>query len=213
MPRPSGVETTEIEERDLWEDISLPPWLEDFIDTTRAFVTTYWIYLILGVLFLGLGIFILKRLRRREKNLKRLWLFILFFLSKRQMMIPLVYTLAQRDNILDETVMKNLLKIRDKCRKTSLKKHPMERLALEKEVSQALYDYFSTLEAQNRIRAGSKFEKIVQDLEFIDGKLVELQELYNQEGDRWNRLVDNSYTKLLFRIFLFRPFELFVEKE
>jgi len=216
MPRPSEIDDysiPEIKESHLWEDVKLPIWLENTIERTVYFVVEYWEYLIIGCIVTIFGIFILRRLRKREKNLKRLWLFILFFLSKRQMMLPLIYTLAKREQILDKKVMDELLEIRNKCRSTSLKKKPMERLKLEKKVSIALYKYFTALEKQNRIRPGSKLHKIVQDLEFIDGKLIELQTLYNQEGARWNYMVNIPIIKFIFRMFLFRPFELFIEKE
>ena len=47
--------------------------------------------------------------------------------------------------------------------------------------------YFSTLERDGKIKPNSKLFSIVSDLEFIDEKLVELQNVYNTEVIIWNK--------------------------
>ena len=99
--------------------------------------------------------------------------------------------------------------IRTRCRDVSFKKSPTERLKLETEVSEILYKYFSKLEKKDQIKAGSKFAKIVQDLEFIDAKLVQLQQVYNAETAKWNRKFGFPGMRALLRLFGVRSFERF----
>ena len=106
-PLPSGLERPSFLEK------VLPDWIFDFI----AFGNEHILWFV-GSLFLILIIkFAIDRKRKQQKQIKKLWLFTLFFLSKRQMMIPLIVTLAKRDGILDEKTLNNLLEIRNQCRK------------------------------------------------------------------------------------------------
>lgn len=146
-----------------------------------------------GISLLGLIIVIalivwgIKKIRQRRDQIQKLWVFILFFLTKRQMMIPLVITLSQKDDILDEDLRLKLMEIRQQCRDVSFKKDPDARLEIEEQVSKILFFYFSNLEKKEQIREGSKFSKLVKDLEFIDAKLVQLQKVYNNEVKNWNK--------------------------
>jgi len=149
------------------------------------------------------------KLKQRFRNIKKLWIFILFFLTKRQMLIPLIWTFAKREKVFDEAILHNLLQIRRDCRSTSLKDTPSQRLKLEQSVSHILYEYFTKLETENRIRKGSKFEKVVQDLEFIDAKLVELQALYNLEAEKWNNGTNFFVIKSLLKFQGMTQFDLF----
>lgn len=164
--------------------------------------------LVFSILLFGI-IFFKKTFSKKEKHLKKIWNYTLFFLTKRQMMIPLVYSLSQKDGILDSQILKNLLEIRNKCRTKSLKKNPTERLKLETEVSKILFFYFSTLEKENKIKPNTRFGKIINDLEFIDSKLVQLQKVYNQEATKWNKKIKNKLIGWLFHIFNFKKFKTF----
>ncbi len=165
------------------------------------FFFEYGALLIFSILFFGVIYWIVKNFSARQKQIEKLWVFILFFLTKRQMMIPLVITLSKKDEILDEDVQNKLLSIRDECRDISLKKNPKTRLKKEEQISKILFYYFSQLEKQEKIKKGSKFEKTVKDLEFIDAKLIELQSLYNTEVSGWNNVMNMPVIKYFFRIF------------
>ncbi len=54
-----------------------------------------------------------------------------------------------------------------------------------------------------------EFEKIVKDLEFIDGKLVQLQKVYNHEVHRWNKVVKTPGINILSPLFKVYPFDRF----
>ncbi|MCK5460995.1 LemA family protein [Candidatus Gracilibacteria bacterium] len=125
------------------------------------------------------------------------------------MMIPLVFALSQKDGVLDEEILGKLLKIRNECREKSLRKNPTQRLVLEQKISKILFYYFSTLESEGKIKPNTKFDKIVKDLEFIDAKLVQLQQVYNIETEKWNRLVMHKAVWWFFYIFHFRKFKKF----
>lgn len=198
------------------EKISRIPVKKPFLESLWDFLVGIWSFLveyqsailIISIVLFGI-VFFKKRFSKREIQLKKMWNYTLFFLVKRQMMIPLVYSLAQKDGILDYEILKNLLDIRNQCRNKSLKKSPRERLELEQKVSQILFYYFSTLEKEKKIKPKSKFEKIVKDLEFIDLKLVQLQKVYNRETKKWNKLVKNKLIGWIFRLFNFKKFESF----
>ncbi len=161
------------------------------------------------VIFLALVLWGLKKIRQRQDQIQKLWIFILFFLTKRQMMIPLVIRLSEKDNLLDEDLRSKLLEIRQKSRETSFKKNPNERLKIEEQVSKILFFYFSTLDKKNQIKPGTKFAKIAKDLEFIDAKLVQLQKVYNDEANRWNKWINFPVLSLFTRIIGAAPFQAF----
>lgn len=188
-----------------------PVWTQflDFLNIIWGFLITYQVWIFVIALLLVFGIWFTKYHRKQSAEIRKLWIFTLFFLTKRQMMIPLVITLGRRDKIIDEDTEKVLLEIRDRCRDVSLKKDPINRLALEREVSKVLFYYFSNLEENNRIKAGTKFEKIMKDLEFIDAKLVQLQAVYNRESEKWNKKVTWKVTSWFYAMFRFHPFEKF----
>ena len=124
-------------------------------------------------------------------------------------MIPLVYSLAKKDNFNKYKNLDKLLMIREKCKHLSLKKSPVSRLKVEREISKFLFEYFSDLEKRGRLPKKSKFEYIIKDLEYIDKKLVDLQQLYNQETARWNKVIEHPVLKYFFRVFHLRTFEKF----
>lgn len=74
----------------------------------------------------------------------------------------------------------------------------------ELKVSKILYEYFSQLEKKGKIHDGSKLGRVMQDFEFIDQKLVQLQKTYNLHAEKWNRNLGGAL-----KIFGFRPFEKF----
>ena len=186
-----------------WEQILF------FIEGPLLWLSLNWLWLVTLFAITALTILVLRALKRKHEEIQKLWIFTLFFLTKRQMMLPLVISLSRKDKILDKATQKKLMEIREKCRKVSFKKSPTARLTLEKEVSHILYDYFSTLEAKKQIKAGTKFEKIVQDLEFIDAKLVQLQQVYNAEVTQWNRRIRFGLIQMLIKPFGIKTFEPF----
>lgn len=189
-----------------WEHFveSLPDWLVEIF----MLLWDNFMFLFLGVLaFLGWRVYT-NRLWMRQRQIKKLWMFVLFFLTKRQMMIPLVIELAKKENALPESMRQELLLIREKCRKISFKSSPNKRLELEVEVSKIFMMYFSFLESEQKILPGTKFAKIVSDLEYIDQKLLEMQHLYNLEADKWNKHVQ-KFIGLYPRVAPFKPLELF----
>ena len=184
-------------------------WLPDWSVEIFGLLWNNFMLLFLGVLaFLGWKVYT-NRLRMRHRQIRKLWMFVLFFLTKRQMMIPLVVELAQQQNALPATMAEQLMAIRAKCRQVSFKKSPNKRLELEVEVSRIFMVYFSFLTAEQKILPGTKFAKIVSDLEYIDQKLIEMQHLYNLEAGKWNTHV-KKFVGLYPRIAPFKPFELFI---
>ncbi len=181
----------------------------DFLSTIWTFLLEYQMLILVIACIIALITWFIKRNKKKSSEIRKIWIFTLFFLTKRQMMLPLVVTLAKKDGILDEEVRERLLAIRDRCRDTSLKKDPIIRLELEQQVSKILFYYFNKLEIENKIKKGTKFEKIVKDLEFIDAKLVQLQFVYNRESEKWNNTVTKALTGWLYSIFRFYPFEKF----
>lgn len=161
------------------------------------------------IIVLAIVFWVIKKIRQRRDQIQKLWVFILFFLTKRQMMIPLVITLSQKDDILDEDLRLKLMEIRQKCRDVSFKKDPDARLEIEEQVSKILFFYFSNLEKKDQIREGSKFSKLVKDLEFIDAKLVQLQKVYNNEVKGWNKWTTMPVLSFLSRVIGATPFRAF----
>jgi len=159
--------------------------------STMEIVRNFWnehmawmflVFVVFGILKLTVN-----NVKRREKNIEKIWRFILFFLSKRQMMIPLIYTLAKQDNGLDEVSLKKLLHIRMQCRQYSIKKHLKKRMELERKFSQILILYFEKLEKDGILEKDPLLQHVGKDLEFIDQKLVQLQAVYNKEAEIWNK--------------------------
>ena len=180
-----------------------------FVEGPLLWLGDNWWWIVSIVVFMGLTLFILRKLKRKYQEIQKLWIFTLFFLTKRQMMLPLVISLSRKDKMIDKATQQKLMEIREKCREVSFKKSPTARLELEKEVSQILYEYFSTLESRSQIKVGTKFEKIVQDLEFIDAKLVQLQQVYNAETFTWNRRIRFGVVQTLIKPFGIKTFEPF----
>ncbi len=208
MPRPSGTKPSILEQISDWSRDHFPPVVYDLIANSINFVIEFWYYVILAV---GSVTFLIKfylRNNRRQRHIKKLWQFMLFFLSKRQMILPLVYTLGKREKLLDEKSLQELLEARRTCQTVSLLKNPAKRLILEQKVSQMLFRFFSELEKTGKIRHGSKFERIMKDLEYIDQKLFSLRESYNSQVDIWNHNFSSAKVILYFP-FGFRKFEKF----
>jgi len=166
----------------LSEDFNLFSYLQNSIEEYLP-----WFFLVMVIM----AIFKLawNSLHREKMRLEKLKKFIVFFLSKRQMMLPLVYTFATQDQLLDKNALEEILSIRVQARNTPFKKNPQARMQLEKTVSRILFKYFSDLEKTGKIKSNSKFASVLKDLEFIDEKLVELQKVYNNEVIIWNSKV------------------------
>jgi len=216
MPQPSGyIPPNKFEKfwTDFWNNLVIPPVVRDFFEQSKEFFLYIWqnysLYIGIGLSVFFVFFCINKFFRKKEKKIKKLWLFTLFFLSKRQMFIPLIYRLAQKDKNLEEKELQEILDARLQCKKISLKKKPKDRFLLEKKLSQALAKYFTNLESQEKIKENSKFYKILQDLEFIDKKLSELHKIYNSHVHHWNNYFNKKILLLFFKIFRFKRFEMF----
>ncbi len=171
------------------------------------------LWLGLVVLWILLSV-LLRRVRTRLREIQKLWLFTLFFLSKRQMMVPLLYTYAKREDLLPPVQLEEILAIREECRHISLKRSPERRLEAESRLSEIIYSFFHALEREGRITEGSEWQKLVEDFEFIDRKLVELQKVYNHEARSWNeQIIESVAGRFFFRLWGFKPFELFALEE
>ena len=183
-------------------------WLPDWIVVIGSFVGENIMYLLLGAIIAGIMKIWVNRLALQRQQVEKLWSFVLFFLSKRQMMIPLIITLAKTQNALPEPQRKKLMAIRERCRQTPLQTKPAERFEVEKQVSKIFLDYFSYLEKNKHFDKNSDLARIVKDLEFIDSKLVTLQSMYNREAEKWNTfsrkfigLHNRQYPFVGFRLF------------
>jgi len=157
------------------------------IEIVRNFWNEHMAWMFLVLVVFGILKLTVNNVKRREHNIQKIWRFILFFLSKRQMMIPLIYTLAKRDKGLDEVSLKKLLHIRMQCRQYSIKKHLKKRMELERKFSQILVIYFEKLEKDGILEKDPLLQHVGKDLEFIDQKLVQLQAVYNKEAETWNK--------------------------
>lgn len=174
-----------------------------------GFLAEQWPYLLGVLVIIALLVFAIRKTRQRRDQIHKLWVFILFFLTKRQMMIPLVIRLAEKDELLDLELRNKLLEIRQQSREVSFKKNPNQRLEIEEQVSKILFFYFSTLDKKDQIKPGTKFAKMVKDLEFIDAKLVQLQKAYNTEATRWNKWISMPVLSLLSRMIGVSTFQVF----
>ncbi len=190
LPRPDGIAPPT-----WWEQV-FPEWMVDTATILGNFANDY----ILWFVALGFIILIIKfwydAERRKYMQIKKLWTFTLFFLSKRLMMIPLIITFSRRGGELSNKKVEQLLALRKECHDVSLKKNPKKRLEKEKQISHALLEFFLELESNGKLTPKSSLTKFATDLEFIDQKLVELQLAYNHEAKRWN-LRRNVAKKLL----------------
>ena len=192
-PLPSGYEVNALEQ--LWGQTILDEFVAPYIANNiyevwkkaEAFLEAHALLIFSIIFIIGALNFILSRLKKRQYNIQKLWQFILFFLSKRIMMIPLLYTLGKKANALDENAFNRLLELRDESKHHSLTKDPQERISIEQQISEILVQYFDNLESQGHLDQTSVFHHLVDDLEYIDKKLVELQRIYNHQATKWNR--------------------------
>lgn len=193
-----------VDETPFWEKIDLGG-----AENILAWLGQNAVIILIVVAAVALVVWGIRRIRQRRDQIQKLWVFILFFLTKRQMMIPLVIRLSEKDGVLDTDLRDKLMDIRQKCRDVSFKKHPDRRLEIEEQVSKILFFYFSNLEKNNQITKGTKFAKLAKDLEFIDAKLVQLQKVYNNEAARWNKWTNFPVISLFSRIIGAAPFQAF----
>ena len=199
-PLPSGITKKSFEDKII--EI-LPDWVLEI----PAFVDEHTPKIFLLVLFLIFVKLQFNRKARHKNQIIKAWKFLLFFLSKRQMMIPLVITLAQKNKAISESQQTQLITIRQECQTKSLKNNLKERLKTEEKVSLILYNFFEQLEKDGELEKNSRLKKVVSDLEFIDQKIIELQTLYNAEAVKWNK---NLWKAFIFKgIQPFKKLELF----
>ncbi len=163
----------------LSEDFNLFSYLKNSVE---EYLPWFFLFIVIIAIFK----LALNSLHREKMRLEKLKKFIVFFLSKRQMMLPLVYTFATQDQLLDKNALEEILSIRLQAKNMPFKENPQARMQLEKTVSRILFKYFSDLEKTGKIKSNSKFTSVLKDLEFIDEKLVELQKVYNNEVGIWN---------------------------
>ena len=189
LPRPANLAPA------TWGEKNLPSWLVDFGQATGDFINDYILFFVALFLIVLFTKFWYDRERKRFRQIKKLWSFTLFFLSKRLMMIPLIITFSRRDAVIPDDKIKELLAARNSCRAVSLKKNPQLRLKQEQQISEILYTFFIQLESAGTLQKSPSLARIAQDLEFIDKKLVELQMAYNHEARRWN--ADRNLAKKL----------------
>ncbi len=201
-PRPHGIEKPSF-----WETY-LPDWLINFFEQSWNFIDSHILWFIIAIVVILAVKFLYDQQRKDRRKVEKVWKYILFFLSKRQMIIPLVATLAKRDDAISEKTHQELMDIRNNCRETPLRQKPKARYSLEMDVSRILFEYFSKLEKQEKITSGSKLERVIKDLEFIDQKLTQLQAVYNCEVTRWNKKTEGPLKVFLklFRLHKLDPF-------
>jgi hypothetical protein len=203
MDEPLGVRRV-ADESPWWEDLELGG-----AEAVIGWLAENAIALLMVIAVVAIIVFLIRWVRQRRDQIQKLWVFILFFLTKRQMMIPLVIRLSEKDQLLDPELRHKLMEIRQKSRDVSFKKNPNQRLEIEEQVSKILFFYFSSLEKKDQIKPGTKFAKLVKDLEFIDAKLVQFQKNYNNEAQRWNKWVTMPVLSLLSRMIGVAPFRTF----
>jgi hypothetical protein len=203
MDEPLGVRRV-ADESPWWEDLELGG-----AEAVIGWLAENAIALLMVIAVVAIIVFLIQWVRQRRDQIQKLWVFILFFLTKRQMMIPLVIRLSEKDQLLDPELRHKLMEIRQKSRDVSFKKNPNQRLEIEEQVSKILFFYFSSLEKKDQIKPGTKFAKLVKDLEFIDAKLVQFQKNYNNEAQRWNKWVTMPVLSLLSRMIGVAPFRTF----
>lgn len=167
-----------------------------------------WQWWILFFVILGIGFhFFRKSLLKKQKSLEKSWIYTLFFLTKRQMLIPLIYTLVERQGRASDKALHDLVALRNQAREKNFRDHPADRLQLEKEVSKIIYGYFITLEKAGVLAKDPKLMRIAEDLEFIDSKLIELQEIYNKGVKAWNWKAQTLFWMKPFGVKTFEVFE------
>ena len=179
-PLPAGITPP------TWWERVFPEWMIDALVGTKDFLHEN----ILWVVLLGAVILVIKfwydAERKKFLQIKKLWTFTLFFLSKRLMMIPLIITFSRRGGELSNKKVEQLLQLRNECRSVSLRNDPEERLKRKATYSSALFEFFMELESKGTLQSSPSLQQLAKDLEFIDQKLVELQMAYNHEARRWN---------------------------
>jgi len=194
-PLPSGISIDEFQT--LWTQSYLSEYVPMSVahgmynawNTTTQFISDYILLIILAIILIGVLNYFYKILSRRMANIRKLWHFLLFFLTKRQMMIPLLHTLGKREDAISKDLIQKLFPLREQARTLPLRGKMEERLALEQRLSLLLSEYFTVLEQQGKLQKNSRFTQLVQDLDFIDTKLTELQIIYNREATSWNGLL------------------------
>jgi len=197
LPRPSGTSGPGLSDR-------LPDWLGGLYDMLVGNIE----YFFAGVIVALFIKILINRLSRRRKQIEKLWKLVLFFLSKRQMMIPLVISLGRKKKLLEQSTIDQLIAIRSESEKYPLRKSPVKRMEVESQISHILFEFFQELEQKGELTKNRRFAKMAEDLEFIDQKLVELQLLYNREAKRWNSRIRFSWI-LKEKMYPFTSLELF----
>ena len=215
-PLPAGVEPTIWEKLFQWISPMVTPKLKasiwDMVQNIEDFFSAYGHWIFLGLTFLGCVVLVVLYFRQKQQTIEKLWKLILFFLSKRQMMIPIVYTFAQRDALLSEKDLQKLLEIRELSRSVPLRKDPTRRMEIEREVSHILLDFFTKIEKNKNYPSKTTMDRILEDFEFIDEKLVELQKVYNREALLWNKARNFFLVRPLAWVFRFPAFKFFGQK-
>jgi hypothetical protein len=85
-------------------------------------------------------------------------------------------------------------------------------MAIEREVSHIVFDFFTKIEKNPSYPSKQVMDRILEDFEFIDEKLVELQKVYNREALLWNKSRNFFLVRPLAWIFQFPEFKFFGTK-
>ncbi len=222
MPRPSGTAAPTTAERyrqmfsDAWEQF-LALSETGIWQTAKEWATAAWQFFRQNLAWFGLLFIIwagialtMQRTRAYKNRVQRLWLFLLYFLSKRHMLIPVVHTMAKRDGLLSDAELQSLVTHREKCRSISLRRNPQARMEAEMQLSEVLYGYFERINEEGKLHENPVIERVAEDLMFIDQKLTGLQAQYNAEADEFNsKIIDSFVGRAFFRRAGFDRFQLF----
>jgi hypothetical protein len=213
VPLPAGVELS------MWEKFyrNISIWFSEetrekiwnFFQWMDQFLQDFGMWIFAGALCVALLFLVLMFIRRRQRNIHKLWKLILFFLSKRQMILPLVYTFAKRDTLLNDQQLEEILIIRDQSQRVPFQKNPTQRMAIEMKVSKLLFDFFEHIESHPHHPSQAIIKKMESDFEFIDDRLVELQQIYNREAEKWNKRRRRFPIILFAFVFRIPSFQLF----
>ncbi len=165
----------------------------------------YWVIenaLWLGILVLLASLiwFLWIGIQEKRSEIQRLWVFLLFFLSKRHMVLPLLHFEAKAHHWLDETTLEKMVTLRQMARQTSLRQNPVERMKIEEETSALLVRVFAKLEQSENAAHNTIIQTVGADLEFVDEKLIALQKEYNSQVLAFNKKYFDGIAGQIFRL-------------
>lgn len=203
---------TRFEEKTRWETFQEDFWAVFELEGSLGFELLqlgrnilYWVIenaLWLGVLVLLLAAlwFVHMAIEEKKLEIRRLWSFLLFFLSKRLMILPLLHDTGLENGWISQETAQKMVTLRQKARTQSLRTQPKARMQTEMEVSRLLVDIFTKIEQEKGLNHPI-ITNVGADLEFIDEKLVTLQQKYNEEAYAFNKKYAEGIKGKLFGLF------------